>query len=107
MRNLKITEKAVAQAKAITENKLKAEFEREKEYLAKDAKHTEEVLQNQVDMLHGNLIAANEKNKELEAKLEKAYAEIRELASKTVDNAGDKKVVNQLERIISNQQNKQ
>jgi len=101
------TDKAVSQAKHATESKLKAEFEREKEYLAKDAKHAEEVLQNQVDMLHSNLVTANEKNKELEAKLEKAYAEIRELANKTVDNAGDKKVVSQLERMLVTQQTKQ
>jgi DNA repair exonuclease SbcCD ATPase subunit len=94
---------AIAQAVEQAKKDANSSFYREKASIERDAKHQVELaesknvtLQNALDKAEATIEALNEK-------LEKAYAELRDLAKSTVDNAGNKQVITQLESIIKGQ----
>lgn len=94
-----------AQIKKETEGKIKGilttEFEREKNFIKKEAEHEQKILQSQIDMLKEQLDKANAQNLEMSKKLDFAYNEIKEIATRTIDSTSDKRVVENLQRVIS------
>lgn len=94
-------EEAIAEAVKKARDQETSKFYSQKALYEKDAEHKIEIAQNEAKNLRELYEQAIATNKELSEKVEKAHAEIREIATKTIDNAGDKKVINQLERIVS------
>jgi len=87
---------------------LDAEQQRNAAAIAKiqsDADHEVALVVSKNETLTDSLNKSNAEVTSLTGKLENAYKEIREIANKTIDNAGDKKVINQLERLVTNSQN--
>lgn len=62
--------------------------------LQKDANYQEQLLQNQIERLSEDLVNIKAEKMELQQKLDDAYAQMRELASKTVESAGGVKILN-------------
>lgn len=108
----KIKELTESRDKDVADAVAKAKSEELQRHMAEtakiqsDADHKVALVESKNETLTQALEKANKENASLVAKLEKAYEEIREIATKTIDNAGDKKVINQLERLVTQQNNK-
>jgi septal ring factor EnvC (AmiA/AmiB activator) len=85
------TEKKIV-ADTATEN-LRREFEYKSALSEKDYKNTAERLDDKIKYLEKELDTANKSVATLQNKLDKAYAEIRELATKTVESASGVKII--------------
>jgi hypothetical protein len=97
-------ETAVQEALKKGKSDASSEYYREKAYIEREAKHQVELAESKVATLQEALDKANATNEALTDKLERAYAEVREIAKSTIDNAGNKQVINQLERLVQSQQ---
>jgi len=92
-------EKAVSKAKSDAASGYFAQ----KSILEKEMKHQEALFTAKLESIEATNAKLVEENAKLAEKLEKAYQQVQDIASKTIDNSGDKKVINQLERLVQNQ----
>lgn len=76
--------------------RLTSDFSREKSYLDKEAKQQQQILESKIEMLEKALQNANGTISDLSSKLDGAYKEIKDMATKTVDSSSDRKVAESL-----------
>lgn len=93
---------AVSAAVAAKEKSLQASFAIEKSYLKKEADAAATLAQTKLDNVNERLEAANLTIADLQGKLNAAYAEIKDLAAKTVESAGNARQIASLEQLIGN-----
>lgn len=86
--------------------RLTAEFNRDKEFLQKEADFEKQKLQGQVDMLNEVLAKANATNVDLSTKLDRAYQEIKDMAAKGLDSVSDRRLSENLQRLVADTANK-
>lgn len=84
-----------ANISGINEGKATAgkEYAFEKRALTKDAEHSVALLQAKLDRAEEDLESALEKNATLQEKLDNAYEQMRELATRTVESSGGVKIL--------------
>lgn len=97
-------ETVVSEAVAKARSEERSKFYAERNSIEKEAEHKVAIIQNKLEISEQALTKANETIETLNEKLEKAYAEIREMANKTIEASANKQVINQLERLASQNQ---
>ena len=94
---------AVKEAVNKAQREASSRFYAEKSILEKEMTHQKELAEAKIASIEATNAKLVEENAKLAEKLEKAYQQVQDIASKTIDNSGDKKVINQLERLVQNQ----
>lgn len=88
-----LLEKEYNKGKAETEEKIKIDNKYETELLKKDFQNVIDRQKDKIDSLNENIEKLNAEKKSLQEKLDKAYLQIKELATKTVESTGGVKIL--------------
>lgn len=88
-----LLQKEYKHAKEETSKELNREFEYKTALAEKDYNNTTDRLNDKIEALTKELEKSNQLNLTLQEKLDKAYLEIKELATKTVETAGTVKII--------------
>lgn len=89
-----LLEKEAIRVKKEVTNELEKEHKYQVELLTKDFKNTIDRQNDRIDALKDELSKSNELNGLLQEKMDKAYSEVKELATKTVESSGGLKILN-------------
>jgi len=94
---------AIAEAVKKAKSEASTSYYSQKAIMDKEMEHQKALYESKIESLQTSNETLVNEVAQLKEKLEKAYQQVQDIASKTIDNSGDKKVINQLERLVQNQ----